>query len=143
MDSLSNAIKIASKAHEFLTSKAGVPNILHPLRRIQRFSDEDAMIVAILHDVMEKSDMGLDFLEAQGFDQAILSAVDALSQREKESYSDFIERVATNDLAVKVKIEDIKDNLNLTRLAHIVDTDLTRVEKYRKALKFLQKSVHH
>lgn len=143
MDSLSVAIKIACKAHKSQTDKAGAPYILHPLRLIQRFSDEDAMIVAVLHDVMEDSDVGMDFLVSEGFKPIILTAVEALTKRENEPYTDFIERVSRNNLAIKVKIEDIKDNLDLTRLAHIDDSDLNRVKKYHQALHFLQNCDRH
>lgn len=139
MSDLITAIKIACKAHADQKDKAGEPYILHPLRLMLRLEDKDAMIVAVLHDVIEDSHIGIDFLESQGFDKSILKAVEALTKKENEPYHDFIERLSFNDVAVKVKIEDLKDNLNLTRLTCISDKDLARMKKYHKALTFLEK----
>jgi (p)ppGpp synthase/HD superfamily hydrolase len=139
MSDLTTAIKIACDAHANQTDKAGEPYILHPLRLMERFRDKSTMIVAVLHDVIEDSQHDLDFLQAQGFDKSILEAVDAITKRKNEAYKDFIERLSFNDMAVKVKIEDLKDNLDLTRLKNIVDKDLERIDKYHKALVFLKK----
>lgn len=138
MPDLTTAIKIACQAHENQKDKSGVPYILHPLRVMQKFIDEETMMVAVLHDVVEDSPFDLDFLAKEGFTTRILGAVDALTRRENEAYTDFIDRVSLNDLAVKVKIEDIKDNLDVTRLKHIVENDLQRIKKYHQALSILE-----
>lgn len=139
MSDLITAIKIACEAHGDQKDKAGEPYILHPLRLMLRLKDKDAMIVAVLHDVIEDSYFDFAFLESQGFDKSILKAVEAITKRGNEPYHDFIERLSFNDLAVKVKIEDLKDNLDLTRLTSIGDKDLERMKKYHKALTFLEK----
>ena len=142
MSDLTTAIKIACDVHADQRDKAGEPYILHPLRLMQRFKDKSTMIVAVLHDVVENSQHDLNFIQAQGFDKSILEAVYAITKRKNEAYKDFIERLSLNDMAVKVKIEDLKDNLDLTRLKNIVDKDLERIDKYHKALTFLkQRSV--
>jgi len=137
MSDLTTAIKIACDVHADQRDKAGEPYILHPLRLMQRFKDKSTMIVAVLHDVIEDSQHDLDFLQAQGFDKSILEAVDAITRKKNEAYKDFIERLSFNDIAVKVKIEDLKDNLDLTRLKTIDDKALERIKKYHKAFIFL------
>lgn len=139
MSDLTTAIKIACDVHANQRDKAGESYILHPLRLMQRLKDKNTMIVAVLHDVIEDSQYDLEFLRAQGFDESILEAVDAISKRKNESYKDFVERLSFNDMAVKVKIEDLKDNLDLTRLKNIDGKDLERIDKYHKALVFLEK----
>jgi (p)ppGpp synthase/HD superfamily hydrolase len=139
MSDLTTAIKIACDVHADQKDKAGEPYILHPLRLMQRFKDKSTMIVAVLHDVIEDSQHDLGFLKAQRFDEGILEAVDAITKRKDEAYIDFIERLSFNDMAVKVKIEDLKDNLDLTRLKSIDSKDLERIDKYHKALVFLEK----
>lgn len=139
MSDLITAIKIACEAHADQKDKAGEPYILHPLRLMLRLKDKNAMIVAVLHDVIEDSHFDIGFLESQGFDKSILKAVEAITKKENEPYHDFIERLSFNDVAVKVKIEDLKDNLDLTRLTSIGDKDLERMKKYHKALTFLKK----
>jgi (p)ppGpp synthase/HD superfamily hydrolase len=137
MTDLTLAIRIACDAHAGQTDKAGEPYILHPLRVMQRFRDNTARIVAVLHDVIEDSPYDIGFLASQGFHQDILDAVDALTRREDETYEGFITRLSANDTAVRVKIEDLKDNLDTTRLKSLGDRDLERVQKYHRALEFL------
>jgi (p)ppGpp synthase/HD superfamily hydrolase len=137
---LDKAIALAVKAHSGQLDKAGRPYILHPLRLLLRFEDEKEMAVAALHDVVEDSDLSIEDLVNEGFSEDIVNAVDCLSRREAEEYDDFILRISKSQLAKKVKIEDIKDNLNLARLSEVTDKDLERVEKYHRALKKLESS---
>lgn len=134
MSSLENAIKIALGAHKNQTDKAGESYILHPLRLMLKFEDDDLRIAAVLHDVVEDSAFDLDFLKKEGFSSIVLSAVEALTRRNGETYKAFIERLECNDLAVRIKIEDLKDNMNLTRIKRITNDDLQRVKKYHSAL---------
>lgn len=137
MSNLDRAIAIASKAHAGQLDKAGQPYILHPLRVMLRFSVESEMIVAVLHDVIEDGEITYDDLRREGFSEAIIDAVSCLTKKSGEDYSDFILRVSENELAKSVKIADIKDNLNLSRLKEVTDKDLQRVEKYNNALRVL------
>ena len=137
MSNLDQAICIATKAHSGQTDKAGKPYILHPLRLMFQFDTETEMIAAVLHDVIEDSDITCDDLMSAGFSDEVISAIDCLSKRKNENYDRFILRVSENDLARKVKIEDIKDNLDLTRLSQITEKDLRRIEKYHRALQTL------
>lgn len=139
---LEKAIAIACKAHDGQVDKAGQPYILHPLRLMVKFDDDEVLrIIAVLHDVVEDSDVSLDELKAEGFSEKIIEAIDCLTKKENESYEDFILRISKNELATKVKIEDLKDNLDLTRMESISDKDLTRVSKYHQALKYLNPSI--
>lgn len=137
MSNLDQAICIATKAHSGQTDKAGKPYILHPLRLMARFSTETEMIVAVLHDVIEDSDTTCDDLKSAGFSDEVINAIGCLTKRKNENYDSFISRISGNDLARGIKIEDIKDNLDLTRLSQITEKDLRRIEKYHRALKTL------
>lgn len=95
------------------------------------------MIVAVLHDVVEDSSTTFDDIKALGFSEVVVEAIASLTKRSGEHYEDFVLRVSNNELARKVKIEDVKDNLDLTRLDNITEKDLARVEKYHRALKVL------
>lgn len=90
-----------------------------------------------MHDVVEDSAITLLELEQFDFDPAIVEAVDCLSKRSGEEYEVFISRLASNTLARMVKIEVLKDNLNICRLPQIDEKDLSRVVKYHAALRFL------
>lgn len=140
MSDLDKAIAISSRAHTGQIDKAGQPYILHPLRVMFKFQNEHERIVAVLHDVIEDSEISLDDLKKLDFSTTIIEAIDCLTKRAGETYEEFISRVSLNDLARKIKIEDIKDNMDLTRIGSINDIDLARIKKYHRALKFLDKS---
>lgn len=137
MSSLEKAINIATKAHAGQIDKAGKPYILHPLRVMFRVQTEVEMIVAVMHDVIEDSNFELGDLEKLGFSNEVMEAINCLTKRRGECYENFILRILENDLAARIKIEDIKDNLDLTRLHIVTHKDLQRVEKYHRALRVL------
>ncbi|WGO98874.1 GTP pyrophosphokinase [Saccharophagus degradans] len=139
MSNLEQAIAVATKAHTGQVDKAGQPYILHPLRLMFKFEAEIEMIVAVMHDVIEDSAFTQDDLKKLGFSDEVVEAIDCLSKRQGETYDSFILRVSENNLARKIKIEDIKDNLNLSRLKTISDKDLRRAAKYHRALALLAK----
>lgn len=124
-------------AHAGQLDKAGQPYILHPLRLMFRFEIEVEQIVAVMHDVVEDSEVTLGDLRGSLFSEQIVEAIDCLTKREGEAYEDFITRVLSNDLASKIKTEDIRDNLDLTRLSKVGEKDLGRVKKYHRALRRL------
>ncbi|MET1257450.1 GTP pyrophosphokinase [Aliikangiella maris] len=128
MSNLDKAIEIATKVHAGQLDKAGQPYILHPLRLMFKFETEVEMIVAVMHDVIEDSNFSLEDLNIQGFSNEVIEAINCLTKKDGEDYKAFVLRVSKNQLAKKIKIEDIKDNLNLTRLEEITDKDLQRVE---------------
>lgn len=131
------AIKLALKIHTGQVDKAGKPYILHPLRLMLKFSTDDEMITALMHDVVEDGGITLADLENLGFSKNVVSAIDCLTKRDNESYEAFIKRINQNPLAKKIKIEDLKDNMDLTRLDSISDKDIARAQKYHKALSML------
>lgn len=137
MSDIDRAITLAAEAHFGQVDKAGQPYILHPLRLMLKFQYTEEMVVAVLHDVVEDSNISLDDLISHGFSEPIVEAIDCLSRREGESYEEFIKRISINILARKIKIEDLKDNMDLTRLDSVSDKDLDRIVKYHRALRVL------
>jgi (p)ppGpp synthase/HD superfamily hydrolase len=127
------AVAIARKAHEGQVDKAGAPYITHPLRLSEKARSTPARIVAVLHDVVEDSSVTLQDLEQQGFSREIIEAVDCLTRRPDETYDEFIERLSHNPTAVEVKLLDLEDNMDTTRLRSINDADRQRLERYRNA----------
>src|SRR5262245_11766928 len=137
MATLEKAILIAAQAHLGQKDKAGAPYILHPLRLMMRMDSEDAMIAAVLHDVVEDSDCTLEQLRGEGFSEEVLHAVDCLTNRDGESYDEFIARVQPNAIARQVKIADLEDNMNVKRIGEMTPKDLARIEKYHRAWRAL------
>jgi (p)ppGpp synthase/HD superfamily hydrolase len=135
MATLERALEIAAKAHSGQKDKANDVYVLHPLRVMLRLSSAEARIAAVLHDVAEDTCVTLDVLREEGFDEQVLAAIGSLTKREDDDYEAFIERVAQNSLARQVKIEDLKDNMDLLRLGREpTDHDVERNVKYGKAL---------
>lgn len=134
---LEKAIRIAVEAHAGQIDRAGKAYILHPIRVMLCGRTEEEMICGILHDVIEDTPVSVDMLRMEGFSEAVLDALDAISKRIGEEYSDFIERVAQNELATIVKLNDLHDNMNRDRIKEYKEADERRHEKYIRAQKRL------
>lgn len=134
---LEKALVIAAKAHEGQTDKSGVPYILHPIRVSNRCRTDEERIVAILHDTIEDTDVTPDYLLSEGFPKSIVEAVLSVTRNENESYDDFILRSKLNPIGRQVKIHDLEDNMDITRLHSLSEKDLERLNKYLKAYRTL------
>ncbi len=134
---LGRAIELAKQHHKGQTNKAGKPYIEHPLRVMNQMKSEEEKIVAVLHDIVEDTDISLNDLRNEGFSEEVVSAVECLTKQVGENYDSYIERISFNPLAVKIKLADLEDNRDLTRLPQVTDKDLERLEKYDKALEKL------
>jgi len=136
---LGQAIALAAKAHEGQTDKGGHAYILHPLRVMNglKSTDKELCAIAVLHDTIEDSDITLEELEELGFPIRVIAGVRALTHNKGEPYQDYIERAACNSDALLVKMQDLRDNSDITRLKGITERDFTRMKKYHKAWAFL------
>jgi (p)ppGpp synthase/HD superfamily hydrolase len=131
------AIKIAEKAHQGQFDKANQPYILHPLTVMAQMDDFESKIVAVLHDAIEDSDLTITELSQQGFPELITEAIAAITKLDGELYDDYLLRVMGNAIALKVKIADVKHNMDISRIANPTVKDFQRLEKYQKVLKQL------
>ena len=131
--SLAWAISFAAEVHYDQVDKGGQPYILHPIRVMMAVETIEEKIVAILHDVVEDGMVSKSILvEYAGV--VIARAVMALSRKDGESYREFILRVKQNNLARQVKIADLKDNMDRSRIPNPTAEDERRWKKYEKAL---------
>jgi len=137
MNLIEKSLEIALKAYSGQKDKAGEAYILHPLRIMAKMESVEEMCVALLHDVIEDSEITAENLFAGGLPSSVVIAVEALTKLEGENYEEFIDRVMDNSLATKVKIADIEDNINVLRLNSVNEADLQRVAKYHRAWKKL------
>ena len=138
MSTLERAIAIAAKAHEGQVDKAGAPYVLHPLRMMLCLSKTDERITAVLHDVVEDCGVTIETLRAEGFSEQVLEAVDSVTRRSEESYESFVLRAASNPIGRCVKLVDLQDNSDLSRIAHPTARDFERLEKYRRAIESIR-----
>jgi (p)ppGpp synthase/HD superfamily hydrolase len=98
----------------------------------------EGKIVGLLHDVLEDSDFAVDDLIDDGFPPEIIDAVIALTRKKEENYQQFILRCKENPLARQVKLADLEDNLDTTRLPEIGEKERQRIKKYEQAVLILQ-----
>ena len=132
MASLERAIEIAAKAHAGQIDKAGQPYILHPLRVMLSVSDTESRIAAVLHDVVEDSEITLDDLRAEGFSEPILVALEALTKRPGETRMEAASRARAHPIAREVKLADNAENMDLSRISQPTEKDHARVAEYRQ-----------
>jgi len=136
---LEKALLLAVQAHLGQTDKAGQPYVFHPLRLMMTLETEDEKLAALLHDVVEDSAITLDDLRQEGFPEMVVQAVDALTRRKpEESYEAFVARAARHPVARRVKLADLRDNMDITRLAELAPRDMERLARYRRAWRRLQ-----
>lgn len=132
---LERAIEIAVKAHAGQVDKGGQPYILHPIRVMLSVVSPKEQIVAILHDVVEDSEWEFEDLAKEGFSEEIIEALKAVTKSPEDTdYYAFIERASRNPIAMSVKIADLIDNLDISRLDELTEKDLERINKYKKSL---------
>jgi (p)ppGpp synthase/HD superfamily hydrolase len=130
---LEQAIELAVKHHKGQYDKGGKPYILHPLRLMMSVDTDDEKIVAVMHDLVEDTHITIAYLRTAGFSEKVLSALDCVTNRDNEDYESFIERIAQNPLATKVKLADLEDNMDLSRIPEPSKKDYKRIEKYKRA----------
>jgi hypothetical protein len=130
-----DAIALALQAHRGQTYAAtDQPFILHPLRVMLRFEDPLLQTVAVLHDVVEDTAVSLESLSRAGFRAAVIGAVDALTRRPGEPYHLYIERVARDRIASRVKCADLAENLANNQRDPAAPGNADRIRRYRAAL---------
>jgi (p)ppGpp synthase/HD superfamily hydrolase len=141
---LEKAIEIAIEAHRGQVDQAGAKYIYHPLRVMSKMQDNDRRIVAILHDVIEDTDVTIEDLRIHGFNEEVLDSILVLTKLKWMNYFEYIQNIieydkmhrknrGINSIALDVKLADLRDNMDFTRLHEILRNDIKRNEKYAKA----------
>ncbi|CDA59059.1 MAG: bifunctional (p)ppGpp synthetase/guanosine-3',5'-bis(diphosphate) 3'-pyrophosphohydrolase [Clostridium sp.] len=130
------AMIIAYEAHKNQVDKSGVPYIYHPIHVAEQMDTENECIIALLHDVVEDTNVTFKQLE-EVFSKEIIDILKLLTREENIEYDEYIKRIKNNSIACKVKIADLTHNLDKTRLDFVTEVDVKRNEKYKKALQIL------
>jgi len=140
---LSEAISLAALAHDGQTDKNGEPYILHVLRVMLAQTDDEARIVAVLHDLIEDTEWTISQLEKLGFAPGIITAIDVLTRHEEDEYLDgYVQRVIEGgSLCRKVKLADLKDNMRPVYLESF-PTTARRMSLYKAAIRRLMAADH-
>jgi len=137
-DLTKKALKLCFEAHKEQTDKSGMPYVFHPFHLAEQMADEATTVVALLHDVVEDTELTFEDLEKQGFGGEIISALKLLTHNDDTPYMDYVAKIKNNKIATKVKLADLRHNSDLSRLSVVDEKALERKAKYEKAIKFLE-----
>lgn len=135
--SVAAALELATAAHRGQVDKAWCDYINHPITVAEMLGTEEEQTAALLHDVVEDTDITLDDLKKCGFSDSVVAAVDCLTHRSGESRKDYLRRIGENPLAVRVKLADLTHNSDLSRIASPTEKDLARTAKYQREMEWL------
>lgn len=131
------ALKLCFEAHKNQVDKSGLPYVFHPFHLAEEMRDENTVIVALLHDVVEDTSYTLDDLRAMGFSAEILEALALMTHASAVPYLEYIAALKKNPIASAVKLADLRHNSDLSRLDEIDEKALARKEKYETAMRML------
>lgn len=134
---LDRAMEIAKRAFEGKNDSQGKPYIEHAIRVMDRMDTEDEKITALLHDVPEDSEVTLRDLQNEGFSREVLEALDQLTKKPNMTYFDYIEDIAGSELATKVKLAEIEDNLDEVRVNKMSFKTFSLEERRERVRKIL------
>lgn len=139
---LNVAIILAAAAHAEQFDRAGEPYILHCLKVMHyiKNTDEELLCIAVLHDVLEDTTVTVDILAAEGMSKRVIDGVVAMTKlpEHKNDYDAYIKQVMNNPDAIKVKMADLRHNMDIRRLKGVTDKDMNRIAKYARAYKQLE-----
>ena len=132
------ALKLCFDVHKEQVDKSGLPYVFHPFHLAEQMETEDTTIVALLHDVVEDSELTLDDLRQMGFGDAVIAALALLTHDPAVEYMDYVRAIKDNPIARAVKLADLRHNSDLTRLDTLDEKVLARREKYLQAMTLLK-----
>ncbi len=132
------ARKIAENAHKGQRDKGGNDYIGHPRAVADSVGTTEQKIVAYLHDVCEDTDITPDDLTEMGFPEKIVDSIRIITKNHKLTYMEYLRKVKADETARTVKIADIRHNMDISRIPQPTEKDFARLEKYRKAIAFLE-----
>ena len=139
-DLTKKALRISFEAHKNQTDKSGMPYVYHPFYLAEQMDDELSTCVALLHDVVEDTDITLDELRSRGFPDEVTEALSLMTHSDDVPYLDYVRAMKDNPIARKVKLADLAHNSDLTRLDEIDEKVIERVNNYKQAILILQRT---
>ena len=136
------AMKLAYKAHHGQFDYNGIPYIFHPIHLAEQMDDEISCCAALLHDVVEDTDITMEELSRE-FPPEVIDAVKLLTHDDTTPYFDYVRAIKANPIARKIKLADIAHNSDQSRCVGSVLPEEKLAfwkEKYAKATKILMEN---
>ena len=127
------AIRICFNAHCTENDKGETPYVFHPFHLAEQMETEEETCAALLHDVVEDTNMDFANLEAEGFPKSVVDALKLLTHDKKIGYMDYVKALSGNRIAARVKLADLRHNSTAGRLPFIGDKERERMGKYLEA----------
>jgi (p)ppGpp synthase/HD superfamily hydrolase len=138
---LESAIRLAAKVHKGQLDRFGKPYILHVMRVMMRGHDLEEQVLGALHDILERSTLTLADILKKDYPARVVKALDCITRREDEDYDGYIERVMQDGLAMRVKLHDLADKMDLLHVDELSMADLKRYNKQLAAYHRLKRLV--
>ena len=135
------ALKLCFEAHKEQTDKTGMPYVFHPFHLAEQMSDEISVVCALLHDVVEDSEITLCDIADMGFPDEVVEVLSLLTHEDSVPYMDYVRNISKNAVARNIKIADLTHNSDLTRLDTVDEYAILRNAKYKEALDLLKGAV--
>lgn len=132
------ALKLCFEAHREQLDKSGIPYVFHPFHLAEQMNDEKTTVVALLHDVVEDTDITLDDIRHMGFDDDVVSAIAVMTHADGVPYMEYVAQIKKNPIARIVKLADLRHNSDITRLDAVTPRDEKRLKKYAAAIALLE-----
>lgn len=132
------ALHLCFQKHKNQLDKSGMPYVFHPFHVAEAMTDEYSICTALLHDVVEDTDITLAQLCDMGFPHEVIDAISAMTHNDDTDYFDYVRSLKSNPIAKAVKLADLEHNSDLSRLDTVTEKDIQRFEKYKKAIEILK-----
>lgn len=136
--------KFLKRKFEDKYDKGGNPYLLHLFSVQKRFTDMygsrdyDCVVACLLHDILEDTDTTeQELLDVEFVTERVIELVKILTRKKDETYMAYIRRVAVVEAARRIKICDLEDNMDITRLHILKDSDVSLLRRYLTAWNFL------
>lgn len=136
-DMTKKAIKLMFEKHRNQYDKSGLPYVFHPFHVAEQMKEESTTIVALLHDIVEDTDVTFDELKELGFSNEVIDALKLMTHDKDTDYFEYVKMIGTNPIARKVKIKDLEHNMDTSRLDVVDEKSEKRLVKYRKCHRYL------
>ena len=141
-DLTKKAMQVAYNVHKEQVDKAGLPYIFHPYHLAEQMGDAISITVALLHDVVEDSDISFEDLEEEGIPKEVIDSLKILTHDSSVSYIDYVKAIknSNNQVAIAVKIKDLKHNSDVTRIKPNEPSEKIeeRLKRYKEAIDILE-----
>ena len=130
-DLMFKSLEIVTRLFNDKNDKGGQPYVIHLLKVYSGVSEYLEKICALLHDVVEDSDVSYNDLVDVGYDKEIIDVLRILTKVRGEDYRDYIERIidSKNIHAMNIKLADLKHNMDISRIKNPTTNDYERISK--------------